>query len=223
MVCARASVATTMVMTMVMTTTRTTRTTRTTTNARRRALVAWDLDNIRPRPGSLGAVLTSILSAAELGLVRGASDVVLVANTRTLSQIILDGEEIRELTRWGTGRGIHVEVVATEQRRQAADRVLTQRIIDFAESNSKSNSKSNSDMDQLYLYVVSNDSDFAPVLEYARSLDPTMAVVAIGTCRPSKNANAHTRKPNAAISKVAHRTLAIGNWGDSDRLFITEL
>jgi hypothetical protein len=215
MVCARASVTTT----MVMTTTRTTRTTRTTTNARRRALVAWDLDNIRPRPGSLGAVLTSILSAAELGLVRGASDVVLVANTRTLSQIILDEEEIRELTRWGTGRGIHVEVVATEQRRQAADRVLTQRIIDFAESNSKSNS----DMDQLYLYVVSNDSDFAPVLEYARSLDPTMAVVAIGTCRPSKNANAHTRKPNAAISKVAHRTLVIGNWGDSDRLFITEL
>jgi len=182
----------------------------------RKVLVAWDLDNVRPRPGRFGSSVKSILLAPQLTLVGGSTDVVLAANTRTISQIIPDREEIAELTRWGTGTGLCVEVVETEQRRQAVDRVLTQRIIDFVDSN-------DSTTEELYLYVVSNDSDFAPVLRYARSLDPTMSVVTVGTCRRSKNANAHTRKPNAAISKVAHRTLVIANWGDSKTLVVTEL
>ena len=181
---------------------------------RRTTLVAWDVDNIRPRPGQFGSSVKSVLCAPQVTLVGGSTDVVLAANTRTLSQIVPDREEIDELIRWGLAEGLRVEVIETEQRRQAVDRVLTQRIIDFADSNHS---------EELCLYVVSNDSDFAPVLAYAGTLDPSMSIATVGTCRPSKNSNAQTRKPNAAISKVAHRTLAIGNWGDSDRMFITEL
>ena len=89
---------------------------------RRTTLVAWDVDNIRPRPGQFGSSVKSVLCAPQVTLVGGSTDVVLAANTRTLSQIVPDREEIDELIRWGLAEGLRVEVIETEQRRQAVDR-----------------------------------------------------------------------------------------------------
>lgn len=159
-------------------------------------LVAWDLDNVRPTADQI----KGFLAAPYIDLGRRETDVLLAANSWTLSKVFPQArDQIDALIRWGDDQNVGIEVIETERRRQAVDRVLTQRILEFAELNTRAS----------MIFVVSNDSDFAPILRYARSMRPCITTITVGTCRPSRNANAMTKKPNVRLSDAADRTLRI--------------
>ncbi len=174
--------------------------------------ICWDLDNIRPPDEAyFGSAVQAVLAT----LVRSAAgadvhtDVLIAGNSWTFSKVLnKEGRtEIDRVVGWGASEGMRIQIVETERRRQAVDRLIVQAIVEWVEGGGGRR-----------LVVISNDSDFADILKYAgeRGVD----TVVVGTCKPTRNSNAATRKPNSKLSQAAARTIRIEAW---DRRGLNEL
>ena len=100
-------------------------------------------------------------------------------------------------------------MVETERRRQAVDRLIVQAIVDWVEGGGGRRRRRR-------LVVISNDSDFADILKYAG--ERGVETMVVGTCKPTRNSNAATRKPNSKLSRAAARTIRIDSWPRVDDL-----
>jgi hypothetical protein len=164
-----------------------------------RSLVAWDLDNVRPPlfRESAQSLLTGLGALTDL---QGAH-VVLAGNTWTITKLLGEDSarkrrECDALIQWGEERGMRIEAVETQRRRQAVDRQLSSSIMEFLSQTSE----------QPTIVVISNDSDFQNIIAYAGQSATTITA---GTCRPTRNANAAWKAPNAKLARVADRTIRI--------------
>jgi hypothetical protein len=184
-------------------------------------LVAWDLDNVCPP--SIAAIRSVVVGiGTELDGTRGttihSSRLVLAGNSRTFARLHLDSERIQGILDLD---GVHIECVETPTRRQAVDRELQHRIVSFSSNSSFPSFPSFSSEDRsMYaptarvavpdkraVALISNDSDFANALSYARHRG--CLALTIGTVRRTLNSNAANTKPNAKLARVADRCFRI--------------
>ena len=160
----------------------------------KRAFIAWDVDNIRPPDGEFWRGVQAVLSRlVGPGEADADTEVVIAANSWTWNRVLADATDptdkankLDDLVRWGASEGMRIDIVETERRRQAVDRVLEQRIIHWVDRLVRDRASNR-------VFVVSNDSDFERVLKYTKS---TAVTTVVGTCKPSLNSNAARKKPN---------------------------
>lgn len=161
----------------------------------RECMVVWDVDNVFPQTvGFLQRVIDVVVGQL---CVDKAVDVVLAGNIYTTQRLCeisgLKPEDMVDLiqtTGRGTDPSIRVEFVETPKRKNAVDRALEQRMIQFSEM-----------VPGGHVYCISNDGDFANTLGYCSYKGSH--VTSIGTIKGTKNANWRSKRHNKKLIEAS--------------------
>ena len=153
-------------------------------------MISWDVDNVFPRTlEHIPDVIDAIIDAIHDDETTSECRVLLGVNSTSMERLCLvSGLERHKMhTRVHSlfsdkNSAIHVEFVETPKRKNAVDRALEQRMIQFTESMPAG----------CICCCISNDADFGNTLQYCSYKGSH--VVSIGTVKRTKNANYYSKK-----------------------------
>jgi len=158
-------------------------------------MLAWDVDNIFPHTVVCMQHVIDVI--VEKLCHDKAVDVILAGNIYTTQRLCelsgLEPDQLEDSIHAGTRVGPQirrVEFIQTERRRNAVDRVLEQRMIQFSER-----------VPDGHVHCISNDGDFANTLGYCSYKG--VHVTSIGTVKRTKNANWRSKRHNMKLVEAS--------------------